>query len=37
LEELEHAFADCWADMDEARALVKVLFPKRPSHVWGVD
>ena len=36
LEELEFAFPDCFDSSDEARALVKVLFPKRPSHVWGL-
>jgi len=36
LEELDYAFADCWTDSDEARALLKALFPKQPSHVWPV-
>lgn len=36
-EELRYAFADCWASNDEARALLEVLFPKRPSLVWGVS
>jgi len=36
LEELEHAFADCWTETDEARALLQVLFPKKASFVWPV-
>jgi len=37
LEELDDAFADCWWETDEARALLKTLFPKQPSHVWAVS
>ncbi len=33
LEELDHAFADCWASSD-AWALLQSLFPKGPSNVW---
>ena len=36
LEELEHAFPDCGAGDDTSRALLGVLFPKRPSDVWPV-
>jgi len=36
LEELDHAFADCWAANDAARALLNVLFPRQASHVWPV-
>ena len=36
LEELDYAFTDCWTETDEARALLKILFPKQPSHVWPV-
>jgi len=35
-EELQYAFADCWADTDEARALSTALFPKQASNVWPV-
>jgi len=35
-DELEHAFADCWWDNDEARVLLNALFPKRASNVWPV-
>jgi hypothetical protein len=34
LEELEHLYADCHADGDEARVLLKALFPKQASLVW---
>jgi len=37
LEELDYAFADCWTKNDEARALLKILFPKQPSFAhWPV-
>ena len=36
LEELSYAFPDCWAEADEARVLLQVLFPRQPSLVWGV-
>jgi hypothetical protein len=35
LEELRHAFPDCSANNDEARALLPVLFPKKASFVWA--
>jgi len=37
LEELQHAFVDCWTGNDEARVLLETLFPKRPSDVWPVS
>ncbi len=37
LEELEYAFADCGTGTDEARALLKALFPKQASKVWAVE
>jgi hypothetical protein len=37
LEELDHAYADCWTGSDEARALLEALFAKRPSDVWPVS
>ena len=36
LDELDHAFADCWASSN-ARAVLQSLFPKRPSNVWPVS
>ncbi|MDQ6695409.1 MAG: GNAT family N-acetyltransferase, partial [Chloroflexota bacterium] len=35
LEELQHAFPDCSASTDSARALLPILFPKEPSNVWA--
>lgn len=35
LAELDHAFADCYA-AEEARILLDILFPKRPSCVTGL-
>jgi hypothetical protein len=37
LEELGHAFPDCWASEDRARALLEAMFPKQPSHIWPVS
>ena len=37
LEELDHAFADCWISDDKARALLAALFPKQPSDIWPVS
>ncbi len=34
LEELEDAFKDCNHESDEARALVRALFPKHISHIF---
>jgi len=36
LDELAYAFPDCWWEQDDAYGLVKALFPKQASHVWGV-
>ncbi len=35
LDELRYAFPDCCVSTDPARALLPVLFPKKPSHVWS--
>jgi hypothetical protein len=35
LAEIQHAFPDCYATTDDARALLPILFPKKPSHVWS--
>jgi GNAT superfamily N-acetyltransferase len=35
LEELDRAFADCWAGRDDARVLLKAPFPTQASHVWA--
>jgi hypothetical protein len=34
--ELKHAFADCWCDSEEVRALIEILFPKKLSDVFPV-
>lgn len=36
-EELHHAFVDCYASSVDARVLVEVLFPKRPSTVRALN
>jgi GNAT superfamily N-acetyltransferase len=36
LSELRYAFADCWVGKDEARTLLEVLFPSKPSYLWPV-
>jgi hypothetical protein len=33
-DELETAFADCFCEEEETRALLNILFPKRPSAVF---
>lgn len=35
-EELKYAFADCWCDSEEARALLDILFPKKLSQVYPI-
>jgi hypothetical protein len=37
MEELSHAFADCWASGDKGRPLLDALFPKRPSRIWPIS
>jgi hypothetical protein len=37
LEDLRAAFPDCFTQTDEARVLLKYLFPKRTSLVWPVS
>ena len=36
-DELDYAFADCYAKNAEAAVLLDVLFPKRPSYVWPLN
>ncbi|MBI2942419.1 MAG: GNAT family N-acetyltransferase [Chloroflexi bacterium] len=36
LEEMEYAFPDCRPGSSETRAVLKALFPRRPSSVWPV-
>ena len=35
-EELNHAFADCWWNSEEVRALLNSLFPKKLSTVYPI-
>ena len=37
VEDLEYAFPDCIISSDEARRLLNVLFPRRPSRAWGIE
>ncbi len=37
LQELDDAFADCYAATCEARALLEALFPKQMSRVWPIS
>ena len=37
VEDLEYAFPDCIMSSDESRELLTILFPKKPSMVWGVE
>jgi hypothetical protein len=36
LEEVEHIYADCWAE-DTVRPLILALFPKQSSNIWPVS
>ena len=36
LDELRHAYADCWTHGDTISALLNALFPKQPSHLWAL-
>ncbi len=37
VEELEDMFPDCYPRTDAGRALVRFLFPRKPSNVWAVN
>jgi len=37
MDELDHAFTDCYARDDESKNLLDTLFPKKPSDVWVVS
>jgi len=34
--ELHQSFADCWWNSEQDRALIDILFPKKPSYVLGI-
>ncbi len=35
-DELTQFYVECFARKDEGRAMANVLFPKKPSDVWGI-
>lgn len=37
MEELDHAFADCYAQNKESLLLMDALFPKKPSLIWVIS
>jgi hypothetical protein len=37
MDELDHAFADCYAKDKENSLLLSALFPKKPSDVWEIS
>jgi GNAT superfamily N-acetyltransferase len=37
MDELDYAFADCWASGNKARPLFEALFPKCHSNIWPVS
>jgi len=37
MDELDHAFADCWASGYKGRPLLDALFPKCHSNIWPVS
>jgi hypothetical protein len=37
VEELDHAFADCWTVGDAPRVLLEALFPQQPSDLWPIS
>ncbi len=36
-DDLEYAFADCRAGVDETRMLLDRMFPKGPSNTWAPE
>ena len=37
LEELEQAYPDLLISSGQARELLKALFPKKVSRIWGIE
>ncbi len=37
MDELDHAFADCYPKNADSQQLLNALFPKKPSEVWPVS
>jgi hypothetical protein len=36
VEDLQYAFVDCRIDIDQARVLLTILFPRQASNLWPV-
>jgi len=37
MDELDHAFTDCYTKNAESKHLLNALFPKKASHVWSIS
>jgi len=37
MDELDHAFTDCYAKNGESKHLLNTLFPKKPSEIWPIS
>jgi hypothetical protein len=37
MEELDHAYADCYANKEETACLLNILFPQKSSEIWPVS
>ena len=37
LDELDHAFTDCYTKNEESKHLLNTLFPKKPSEIWPIS
>jgi hypothetical protein len=37
MDELNHAFTDCYAKNEESKHLLNTLFPKKPSEIWPIS
>ena len=37
VEDLEYAFPDCRISSNDVRMLLNILFPRRASHIWGIE
>jgi hypothetical protein len=37
MDELDHAYTDCYAKNEESKNLLNTLFPKKPSDIWPIS
>jgi hypothetical protein len=37
MNELDHAFTDCFTKNEESKHLLNALFPKKPSEIWPIS